>query len=93
MANNETLTAQEKQKLFATLWNVANDLRGAMTADNFRDYMLSLLFMRYLSENYEKEAKKILGSDFPTYIFKPSLYISHFSFLFFGFSLAHFVNT
>ena len=65
MANNNTLNAQEKQKLFATLWNVANDLRGAMTADNFRDYMLSLLFMRYLSENYEKEAKKILGSDFP----------------------------
>lgn len=66
MVNNNTLNAQEKQKLFATLWNVANDLRGAMTADNFRDYMLSLLFMRYLSENYEKEAKKILGSDFPT---------------------------
>lgn len=66
MANNNTLNAQEKQKLFATLWNVANDLRGAMTADNFRDYMLSLLFMRYLSENYEKEAQKILGSDFPT---------------------------
>ena len=66
MANNNTLNAQEKQKLFATLWNVANDLRGAMTADNFRDYMLSLLFMRYLSENYEKEAEKILGSDFPT---------------------------
>ncbi len=67
MENNDTnrLNAQEKQKLFAALWNVADTLRGAMTADNFRDYMLSLLFMRYLSENYEKEARKILGSDFP----------------------------
>ena len=44
---------------------MADTLRGAITADNFRDYMLSLLFMRYLSENYEKEARKILGSDFP----------------------------
>lgn len=61
----ENINAQEKQKLFAALWNVANDLRGAMTADNFRDYMLSFLFLRYLSENYEKEAQKILGSDFP----------------------------
>lgn len=67
MENNNTirLNDQEKTKLFTTLWNVANELRGAMTADNFRDYMLSLLFMRYLSENYEKEAAKILGSDFP----------------------------
>lgn len=56
---------QEKNRLFATLWAVANELRGAMTADNFRDYMLSFLFMRYLSENYETEARKILGSDMP----------------------------
>lgn len=65
MENKQNLNAQEKQKLFAALWNVANDLRGAMTADNFRDYMLSFLFLRYLSENYEKETQKILGSDFP----------------------------
>lgn len=65
MENKQNINAQEKQKLFAALWNVANDLRGAMTADNFRDYMLSFLFLRYLSENYEKEAQKILGSDFP----------------------------
>lgn len=65
MDSKQNINAQEKQKLFAALWNVANDLRGAMTADNFRDYMLSLLFLRYLSENYEKEAQKILGSDFP----------------------------
>lgn len=64
--NNTTrINEQEKNRLFATLWNVANTLRGAMTADNFRDYMLSLLFMRYLSENYETEARKILGSDLP----------------------------
>lgn len=65
MDSKQNINAQEKQKLFAALWNVANDLRGAMTADNFRDYMLSFLFLRYLSENYEKEAQKILGSDFP----------------------------
>jgi type I restriction enzyme M protein len=36
-----------------------------MNADDFRDYMLSFLFLRYLSDNYEIAAKKELGSDYP----------------------------
>ena len=34
-------------------------------ADDFRDYMLSFLFWKYLSDNYIKAAKKELGSDYP----------------------------
>ncbi len=58
---------QKKQhkELGDTLWNIANDLRGAMNADDFRDYMLSFLFLRYLSFNYEKASKKELGKDYP----------------------------
>jgi type I restriction enzyme M protein len=33
-----------------------------MNADDFRDYMLAFLFLRYLSDNYEVAAKKELGS-------------------------------
>ncbi len=54
---------QQKQ-LGATLWGIADKLRGAMNADDFRDYMLSFLFLRYLSDNYEESAKKELGSDY-----------------------------
>ena len=54
------------QKLGATLWKIADDLRGAMNADDFRDYMLSFLFLRYLSDNYETAAKKELGRDYPS---------------------------
>ena len=36
-----------------------------MNADDFRDYMLSFLFLRYLSDNYEPAAKKELGTDYP----------------------------
>lgn len=56
---------QKHKKLGDTLWGIANDLRGAMNADDFRDYMLSFLFLRYLSHNYEESAKKELGSDYP----------------------------
>lgn len=53
------------KKLGDTLWNIANDFRGAMNADDFRDYMLSFLFLRYLSFNYEEASKKELGKDYP----------------------------
>lgn len=54
---------QQKQ-LGAILWEIANKLRGSMNADDFRDYMLSFLFLRYLSDHYEAAAKKELGSDY-----------------------------
>ncbi len=60
------MTAKQKQEeLGKALWDIANDLRGAMNADDFRDYMLSFLFLRYLSDNYEGSVKKELGSDYP----------------------------
>jgi type I restriction enzyme M protein len=59
------MTLKDQQQLGKTLWNIADDLRGAMNADDFRDYMLSFLFLRYLSHNYEEAAKKELGKDYP----------------------------
>ncbi len=53
------------KELGKTLWIIADALRGSMNADDFRDYMLSFLFLRYLSDNYEAAAKKELGSDYP----------------------------
>jgi type I restriction enzyme M protein len=38
-----------------------------MNADDFRDYMLAFLFLRYLSYNYEVAAQKELGSDYPKF--------------------------
>ncbi|CAH1525789.1 Type I restriction-modification system, DNA-methyltransferase subunit M [Vibrio owensii] len=59
------MTKEQLNQLGKTLWDIANNLRGAMNADDFRDYMLSFLFLRYLSDNYEASAKKELGSDYP----------------------------
>jgi type I restriction enzyme M protein len=59
------MTELDQKALGKTLWNIADQLRGAMNADDFRDYMLSFLFLRYLSDNYELAAKKELGADYP----------------------------
>lgn len=60
------MTTNKQSELGKTLWRIANDLRGAMMADDFRDYMLSFLFWKYLSDNYIKAAQKELGADYHT---------------------------
>jgi type I restriction enzyme M protein len=59
------MNGPNQKQLGNTLWNIADQLRGAMNADDFRDYMLSFLFLRYLSDNYEIAARKELGKDYP----------------------------
>lgn len=59
------MSEEQQKELGKTLWAIANELRGAMNADDFRDYMLSFLFLRYLSDNYEEAAKAELGPDWP----------------------------
>ncbi|MCY4237949.1 MAG: type I restriction-modification system subunit M N-terminal domain-containing protein [Rhodospirillaceae bacterium] len=58
------MTEQQK-KLGQTLWAIADQLRGAMNADDFRDYMLAFLFLRHISDNYEQAARRELGRDWP----------------------------
>ena len=59
------MTGNDQKQLGKTSWAIADQLRGSMNADDFRDYMLSFLFLRYLSDNYEAAAQKELGSDYP----------------------------
>ncbi len=59
------MSEQDQIRLGKVLWAIANELRGSMNADDFRDYMLSFLFLRYLSDNYEEAAKRELGADWP----------------------------
>jgi type I restriction enzyme M protein len=61
------MTDTNQKQLGTTLWKIADDPRGSMSADDFHDYMLSFLFLRYLSDNYETAAKKELGKDYPEF--------------------------
>ena len=44
-------STQQKQELFKTIWAIANDLRGAVDGWDFKQYVLGMLFYRYISEN------------------------------------------
>ncbi|OAQ49519.1 hypothetical protein A6E18_11615 [Staphylococcus aureus] len=46
---------QQQAELHKKLWSIANDLRGNMDASEFRNYILGLIFYRFLSEKAEQE--------------------------------------
>lgn len=41
----------ERAELHRTIWNIANDLRGSVDGWDFKQYVLGMLFYRYISEN------------------------------------------
>jgi len=59
------MSEQQQAELGKILWAIADELRGAMNADDFRDYMLSFLFLKYLSDNYLEVIKDELADDYP----------------------------
>ncbi len=56
------MTDTNQKQLGNTLWSIADQLRGAMDADDFRDSMLSFLFLRYFSEGSRIIDKEVLGA-------------------------------
>ncbi|MBC6675838.1 MAG: type I restriction-modification system subunit M [Acinetobacter sp.] len=57
------MTQVQLQKLQRQLWNIANDLRGKMGADEFRDYILGFIFFKYLSEKAITFANELLKDE------------------------------
>ena len=57
------MSIDHKKQLEQQLWNIANELRGKMNADEFRDYILGFIFYKYLSNKIEIYADEILKPD------------------------------
>ncbi len=52
MANNSNTTKeQERSELHRAIWQIANDLRGSVDGWDFKQYVLGILFYRFISEN------------------------------------------
>src|SRR6266550_8123515 len=44
--------ALKKSELYSSLWQSCDELRGGMDASQYKDYVLTLLFMKYVSDKY-----------------------------------------
>ena len=67
MAIDSNKLQQQAADLSSQLWAIANDLRGGMDANEFRNYILGTIFYRYLSERTEMYMQEILEEDNLTY--------------------------
>ncbi len=60
----DTKKEQERAALHSTIWRIANDLRGSVDGWDFKQYVLGILFYRFISENlssYINEEQKESG--------------------------------
>lgn len=67
MAINTDKAQAQAAELSSQLWSIADDLRGGMDANEFRNYILGTIFYRYLSERTELYMQDILKNDNMTY--------------------------
>ena len=57
---------QERDELHKAIWNIANDLRGSVDGWDFKQYVLGIMFYRYISENitnYINADERAAGND------------------------------
>ena len=57
------IVQKQSQELATQLWAIANDLRGNMDASKFKNYILGVIFYRYLSEKTENYMNDLLKDD------------------------------
>lgn len=60
----DTRKEQERALLHSTIWKIANDMRGSVDGWDFKQYVLGILFYRFISENlstYVNEKQREAG--------------------------------
>jgi type I restriction enzyme M protein len=57
------MSEEQKRQLESKLWGIANLLRGKISADDYRDYILGFIFYKYLSERQYLYANGLLENE------------------------------
>lgn len=52
--------AIKKSELYSSLWASCNELRGGMDASQYKDYVLTLLFVKYVSDKYGSKSDSLI---------------------------------
>src|SRR4051795_6132638 len=58
--NGRPSVALKKSDLYSSLWKSCDELRGGMDASQYKDYILTLLFVKYVSDKYEADPDALL---------------------------------
>ncbi|MEQ9582272.1 MAG: type I restriction-modification system subunit M N-terminal domain-containing protein, partial [Arenibacter sp.] len=52
--------AIKKSDLYSSLWASCDELRGGMDASQYKDYVLTLLFVKYVSDKYANKTDSLI---------------------------------
>ena len=52
--------AIKKSDLYSSLWKSCDELRGGMDASQYKDYILTLLFLKYVSDKAEADEDSLI---------------------------------
>lgn len=52
--------ALKKSDLYSSLWSSADELRGSMDASQYKDYVLTLLFVKYVSDKAKADKSSLI---------------------------------
>lgn len=52
--------AIKKSELYSSLWESCNELRGGMDASQYKDYVLTMLFVKYVSDKYAGDPNSLI---------------------------------
>ncbi len=52
--------AIKKTELYSSLWQSCDELRGGMDASQYKDYVLTFLFMKFVSDKAENDPRFLL---------------------------------
>lgn len=67
------------RELYQSLWNAADILRGQMDANEYKSYLLGLIFYKYLSDNILRAVCDNLDEDFESFPQAQELYEENFA--------------
>src|SRR5581483_11044609 len=59
-ARGTSAMAIKKSELYSSLWKSCDELRGGMDASQYKDYILVLLFVKYVSDKYAGQPDQII---------------------------------
>ena len=52
--------AIKKSELYSSLWASCDELRGGMDASQYKDYVLTMLFVKYVSDKYANKSDSLI---------------------------------
>ena len=68
MATKKTAAKKKEKSFEETLWDAANKLRGSVESSEYKHIVLSLIFLKFISDTFEKQRQKLIDAGLEKHI-------------------------